>query len=129
MEVFNPNGINIYNLSGGKSLPDFLSERKRKDMLRKDVKLRRRIELIQDFDMPTVCTRICPTKDGQHIYIAGTYKPRKVYKKYFSYRDRIVRSGILFFCPEESSNALLVRNFTSNLDQKAHSDNFNQNQF
>ena len=76
MEVFNPNGINIYNLSGGKSLPDFLSERKRKDMLRRDVKLRRRIELIQDFDMPTVCTRICPTKDGQHIYIAGTYKPR-----------------------------------------------------
>ena len=113
MEVFNPNGINIYNLSGGKSLPDFLSERKRKDMLRKDVKLRRRIELIQDFDMPTVCTRICPTKDGQHIYIAGTYKPRKVYQnKYFSYRDRTA----------ESSNALLVRSFTSNLDQSANFD-------
>ena len=40
MEVFKPNDINIYNLSGGKSLPDFLSERKRKDLLRRDVKLR-----------------------------------------------------------------------------------------
>ena len=76
MDVYRPNDINIYNLSGGKSLPDFLSERKRKKMLRQDVKLRRRIELIQDFEMPTVCTKIAPTKDGQHVYVAGTYKPR-----------------------------------------------------
>ena len=35
MNVFCPNEINIYDLSGGKKLPDFLSERKRRDLLRK----------------------------------------------------------------------------------------------
>ena len=35
MNVFCPNDINIYDLSGGKKLPDFLSERKRRDLLRK----------------------------------------------------------------------------------------------
>lgn len=53
MQVFSPNDINIYDLSGGKNLPDFLSMRKRKEMLRKDVSLRRRIDLIQGFEMPT----------------------------------------------------------------------------
>ncbi|CAG5114363.1 Oidioi.mRNA.OKI2018_I69.chr2.g8421.t1.cds [Oikopleura dioica] len=75
MQVFSPNDINIYDLSGGKNLPDFLSMRKRKEMLRKDVSLRRRIDLIQGFEMPTVNTRVKCTKDGQYIYTAGCYKP------------------------------------------------------
>ena len=41
-----------------------------------DVQLRQRIDLIQDFVMPTVCTRVHTSKDGQYIYTAGTYKPR-----------------------------------------------------
>lgn len=76
MNVFCPNDINIYDLSGGKNLPDFLSERKRRDLLRKDVSLRRRIDLIQDFDMPTVNTRVHVSNDGQYVYTSGTYKPR-----------------------------------------------------
>uniref|UniRef100_A0A8C3T857 Nucleolar protein 10 n=1 Tax=Chelydra serpentina TaxID=8475 RepID=A0A8C3T857_CHESE len=43
----------------------------------KDVtNVRRRIELIQDFDMPTVSTKIKVSRDGQYIMAAGTYKPR-----------------------------------------------------
>uniref|UniRef100_A0A8C1KTQ0 Nucleolar protein 10 n=1 Tax=Cyprinus carpio TaxID=7962 RepID=A0A8C1KTQ0_CYPCA len=34
------------------------------------------IELIQDFEMPTVCTSIRVSRDGQFILAAGTYKPR-----------------------------------------------------
>ncbi|KAH0518524.1 Nucleolar protein 10, partial [Microtus ochrogaster] len=40
------------------------------------VDVRRRIELIQDFEMPTVCTTIKVSKDGQYILATGTYKPR-----------------------------------------------------
>lgn len=90
MNVFCPNDINIYDLSGGKKLPDFLSERKRRDLLRKDVSLRKRIDLIQDFNMPTVCTRVHVSKDGQYIYTAGTYKPRLVSGKF---KKKFVISG------------------------------------
>uniref|UniRef100_A0A4W5PDC2 Nucleolar protein 10 n=1 Tax=Hucho hucho TaxID=62062 RepID=A0A4W5PDC2_9TELE len=38
--------------------------------------IQRRIELIQDFEMPTVCTSIKVSRDGQFILAAGTYKPR-----------------------------------------------------
>lgn len=35
------------------------------------VDVRRRIELIQDFEMPTVCTTIKVSKDGQYILATG----------------------------------------------------------
>ncbi|XP_033368955.1 nucleolar protein 10 isoform X2 [Parus major] len=38
--------------------------------------IRRRIELIQDFEMPTVSTKIKVSRDGQYIMAVGTYKPR-----------------------------------------------------
>jgi ribosome biogenesis protein ENP2 len=38
--------------------------------------MRRRIELIQDFEMPDVSTCICMSPDGQYIFVGGTYKPR-----------------------------------------------------
>uniref|UniRef100_A0A8C5X604 Nucleolar protein 10 n=1 Tax=Malurus cyaneus samueli TaxID=2593467 RepID=A0A8C5X604_9PASS len=43
---------------------------------KKDVDIRRRIELIQDFEMPTVSTKIKVSRDGQYIMAVGTYKPR-----------------------------------------------------
>lgn len=76
MQVSCPNDIKIYNLSHGKSLPEFLSEHKRRALLKKDVDLRRRIELIQDFNMPTVCSTVKTSPDGQYIFATGTYKPR-----------------------------------------------------
>jgi len=40
------------------------------------IDIRRRIELIQDFDMPAVSTSIRVSKDGQYIFATGIYKPR-----------------------------------------------------
>ncbi|KAK8740326.1 hypothetical protein OTU49_002854 [Cherax quadricarinatus] len=70
------NNIKVYNLSAGKSLPDWLTDRKRRQLSKRDVEFRRRIELIQDFTMPDVsgCVRVSP--DGRYILITGTYKPR-----------------------------------------------------
>uniref|UniRef100_A0A6I8QMG9 Nucleolar protein 10 n=1 Tax=Xenopus tropicalis TaxID=8364 RepID=A0A6I8QMG9_XENTR len=76
MQVSNVNDVKIYNLSCGKSLPEWLSDRKKRALQKKDVDVRRRIELIQDFEMPTVSTNIKVSRDGQYIMAAGTYKPR-----------------------------------------------------
>lgn len=53
-----------------------MSERKRRALLKKDVDIRRRIELIQDFSMPGISTSIKVSKDGQYIMATGIYKPR-----------------------------------------------------
>ncbi|XP_039278900.1 nucleolar protein 10 [Nilaparvata lugens] len=76
MQVSDPNNIKIYNLSAGKSLPDWLSERKRRALQKKNVDIRRRIELIQDFDMPGLSTTVKVSPDGQYILATGIYKPR-----------------------------------------------------
>ncbi|OWF53780.1 nucleolar protein 10-like [Mizuhopecten yessoensis] len=76
MQVSNPNNVNIYNLSAGKSLPEWLSDRKRRALLKQDVDIRRRIELLQDFEMPTVSHGVQVTPDGRYICTTGTYKPR-----------------------------------------------------
>lgn len=67
MQVSSLNEVKIYSLSCGKSLPEWLSDRKKRALQKKDVDVRRRIELIQDFEMPTVCTTIKVSKDGQYI--------------------------------------------------------------
>ncbi|XP_056282519.1 nucleolar protein 10 [Pseudoliparis swirei] len=76
MQISNVNDVKIYNLSHGKSLPEWLSDRKKRQLQKKDVDIQRRIELIQDFEMPTVCTSIKVSRDGQFILATGTYKPR-----------------------------------------------------
>ena len=76
MHVTNPNNIKIYNLSYGKSLPEFVSEKKKRSLIKSNVELQRRIELIQDFGMPTVTNVIRMSPDQQYIIAAGTYKPR-----------------------------------------------------
>ncbi|KAF5275587.1 hypothetical protein FQA39_LY06699 [Lamprigera yunnana] len=76
MQVSDPNNVKIYNLSAGKSLPEWLTERKRRALLKKDVDLRKRIELIQDFEMPAVSNTIRVSHDGQYILATGVYKPR-----------------------------------------------------
>ncbi|XP_045605009.2 nucleolar protein 10 isoform X1 [Procambarus clarkii] len=70
------NNVKVYNLSAGKSLPDWLTDRKKRQLSKRDVEFRRRIELIQDFTMPDVsgCVRVSP--DGRYILATGTYKPR-----------------------------------------------------
>ncbi|XP_058452940.1 nucleolar protein 10 [Malaya genurostris] len=76
MIVTDVGDVKIYNLSAGKALPDWLSDQKRREAQRKNVDINRRIELIQDFDMPCVATSIELSPDGQYILATGTYKPR-----------------------------------------------------
>mmetsp|Transcript_3098 Transcript_3098/g.4768 ORF Transcript_3098/g.4768 Transcript_3098/m.4768 type:complete len:732 (+) Transcript_3098:125-2320(+) len=74
MKVATFNGCKVYNLSNNKTLPLFLSERKKR-ALAKDEDYRRRLELIQDFEMPTATQCLKMTKDGEHIIATGTYPP------------------------------------------------------
>ncbi|XP_050312689.1 nucleolar protein 10 [Anthonomus grandis grandis] len=76
MQVSEPNDVKIYNLSAGKSLPEWLSERKRRTLLKKNVDIKRRIELIQDFDMPGLSTTVKVSNDGNYVLATGIYKPR-----------------------------------------------------
>lgn len=76
MQVSQPNNVKIYNLSAGKSLPEWLSERKRRTLQRNDINIRRRIELLQDFEMPIASTNVCVSADKQYIMASGVYKPR-----------------------------------------------------
>ncbi len=76
MQVSQLNDVNVYNLSSGKSLPEWLSDRKKRQLLKQDVDVRRRIELIQEFTMPTASSSIKVTNDGNYILASGVYKPR-----------------------------------------------------
>ena len=75
MRVFSANEVKIYNLTSGKSVPDWLTEQGqgRKRLRAHQTK---GIQLIQDFSMPTVSTRVRVSKDGQYVVALGTYKPR-----------------------------------------------------
>ncbi|KAH8352430.1 hypothetical protein KR084_004133 [Drosophila pseudotakahashii] len=76
MFVNEVNDVKIYNLSAGKSVPDWLTDRRKRSQLKKKADSRRQIELIQDFEMPGVCTSIRMSPDQQYILATGTYKPR-----------------------------------------------------
>ncbi|KAK6989829.1 nucleolar protein 10 [Biomphalaria glabrata] len=76
MQVSHANNVKIYNLSAGKALPEWLTDRQKRKLQHKDDDVRRRLELIQDFEMPCVsnCVKVSP--DEQFICASGTYKPR-----------------------------------------------------
>uniref|UniRef100_V5I4W3 Putative nucleolar protein 10 n=1 Tax=Ixodes ricinus TaxID=34613 RepID=V5I4W3_IXORI len=76
MQVSSTNDVKIYNLSAGRSLPEWLSDRKKRLLAKKHSEIRHRIELIQDFEMPTVSTNVRMSKDGQYVLATGIYKPR-----------------------------------------------------
>lgn len=71
MEVFAPNNVKIYNLSAGKALPEWLSDKKKRALQKSDLGVQRRIQLIQDFRMPGLSTSIKITNDGQYILATG----------------------------------------------------------
>lgn len=57
-------------------MPEWLSERKRRTLQKNDISIRRRIELIQDFEMPIASTGVCVSADKQYLMASGVYKPR-----------------------------------------------------
>jgi ribosome biogenesis protein ENP2 len=74
MKVATYNGCKVYNLSDQKALPLWLSDKKKR-LLSKDSEYNQRVELIQDFDVPTASQCIKMTSDLEHILITGTYPP------------------------------------------------------
>jgi len=74
MQVASFNGCKVYNLTGSKSAPVFLTDAKKRAMS-KDEDYRRRLELIQDFEMTTASQCIRMTADGEHIIVTGGYPP------------------------------------------------------
>jgi ribosome biogenesis protein ENP2 len=74
------NGVKVYNVSGGKSVPQWLSEKKRR-ALQKDESYLRRIELIQDLAFDTAATKIKATPDNNFLVVSGVYPPQvRVYE-------------------------------------------------
>lgn len=76
MQVSSANNVKIYDLSAGKSLPDWLSEQKKRKLQKNDHDLQRQIHLFQDFEMPSISSCVRMSADGQYICATGTYKPR-----------------------------------------------------
>ncbi|EQC35054.1 hypothetical protein SDRG_07293 [Saprolegnia diclina VS20] len=68
------NGVKVYNLSAGKTLPQWLAQ-KTKKALSRDEDYRRRLELVQDFTFPTASHCVTMSPDGNYIIATGTYPP------------------------------------------------------
>ncbi|DAZ96285.1 TPA: hypothetical protein N0F65_008318 [Lagenidium giganteum] len=73
------NGVKIYNLASGKTLPQWIQE-KTKKALSKDEDYRRRVELLQDFHFASGSQRVKMSPDGNYVVATGMYPPTvKVY--------------------------------------------------
>ena len=75
MKVVAADGVAVYNLSAGKALPQWLSERKRR-ALNKDEDFLRRVQLVQDLEFPSACHKLKYSPDGRFILAAGTHNPQ-----------------------------------------------------
>uniref|UniRef100_A0A1D2A8K0 Uncharacterized protein n=1 Tax=Auxenochlorella protothecoides TaxID=3075 RepID=A0A1D2A8K0_AUXPR len=70
-----PDGVKVYTVAGGKNLPTWVSDKKKRS-LRKDEDYNRRVELVQDFEFPAACQRIKVSADQQYIFASGYHPPR-----------------------------------------------------
>ncbi|KAL4177351.1 hypothetical protein KRP22_002284 [Phytophthora ramorum] len=79
------NGVKIYNLSSGKTLPQWLAEKGgSRKALAKDEDYRRRMELLQDFHFRAGSQRVRMSADGNFVVATGGYPPLV---KVFDVRD------------------------------------------
>lgn len=76
LPVSSLNGVKIYNLSSGKSLPQWLKDVKNKRTLRYNTEFRSRIELIQDLEFPVASSSVSLSKNGKFLVSTGTYPPQ-----------------------------------------------------
>jgi ribosome biogenesis protein ENP2 len=67
--------LQVYNISSSKTLPQWLSESKKKS-LRKNEEYRRRLELLQDFRFQAACQRLKVSPDQQFIFATGYHPPQ-----------------------------------------------------
>jgi ribosome biogenesis protein ENP2 len=98
MNVQKRNDVSIYCLSSGPTLPEWLGDRAKRNLAKKDENVRRRIELIQEFQMPASSSRLAQSADGRYIVAAGTYPPRircyDVHELSMKF-ERYVNAGVL----------------------------------
>lgn len=72
MEVQELQGIKIYNLSSGKTLPQWIEESKKKKLtLKFNQEYRSRIELIQDMTFPVASQKCQVSPDGKFLITCG----------------------------------------------------------
>eukprot|EP00658_Telonema_sp_P-2_P031603 TRINITY_DN23610_c0_g1_i4.p1 TRINITY_DN23610_c0_g1~~TRINITY_DN23610_c0_g1_i4.p1 ORF type:complete len:666 (+),score=201.25 TRINITY_DN23610_c0_g1_i4:247-2244(+) len=67
------NKVKVYNLTSGKSLPEWIQERKKN---KQKLSGEGRIELLNDFEFPHFTRCLFRTANGTNIFAAGDYPPR-----------------------------------------------------
>lgn len=70
------NGVKAYNFSFGKSLPDSIENVSKKKNVEQDAELKKKIELIYDFQFNSSSQNLEVTRDGNYIVSTGIYPPR-----------------------------------------------------
>ena len=77
MEIQERNSGKIYSLaSTTTAIPEWLSERSRRNLAKRDSNFRHRITLLQDLEMPVSSTKVRQSSDGKFLIVGGTYSPR-----------------------------------------------------
>ena len=76
MEIQERSSGKIYSLSSTATLPEWLSDRSKRNLNKTDSSYRHRITLLQDLEMPASSSRVRQSPDGQFLVVAGTYAPR-----------------------------------------------------
>lgn len=76
MEIQERKSGKIYSLASTTSVPEWLSERSRRNLAKRDSQFRHRITLLQDLEMPVASTKVRQSPDGKFLIVGGTYCPR-----------------------------------------------------
>lgn len=76
MDVQERRSGKIYSLASTNNVPEWLSERSRRNLAKRDSQFRRRITLLQDLEMPVASTKVRQSPDGRFLIVGGTYSPR-----------------------------------------------------
>lgn len=76
MQVTELNDVKVYNLTAGKSLPQFIEEAKKTSKsLRYNEEYKKRIDIIQDFEFKVASARVKVSPNGRNIVASGIYGP------------------------------------------------------
>ncbi|UKK02544.2 hypothetical protein MACK_002637 [Theileria orientalis] len=77
LRSFNSNGLKVYSLSSGKSIPQFALEALRnRRKLKHDSEYEHRIELIHDLEFPQCCGTVDVSPDSRYVIATGAYPPQ-----------------------------------------------------
>nr|CAD2185001.1 unnamed protein product [Meloidogyne enterolobii] len=75
MQLSYSNNIKVINLNSTKLIPEWISEKKRRKLEKQDVDIRKRVQLLQNLEMPSVSRTISFSSDGNYLFTTGSYKP------------------------------------------------------